>query len=143
VKKIDGMPVGNAFMPIRLKVTEADIKNGARKNENACAIAVAAVRQVKGVTAAKVHLGVIYLCQNGQWKRWHTSNGARTEIIVFDRGGRFVPGEYDLLPVPPQSLLRRYRAAAKPRPGPKRRRRRKPHYVEDVRNSAHRNDPDN
>jgi hypothetical protein len=140
VKKIDGMPVGNAFTPIRLKVTKDDIANGARKNANSCAIAVAAVRQIKGVTAAKVHLGVVYLCQNGKWKRWHTSDGARTEIIVFDRGGRFVPGEYDLLPVPPQSLIKRTRRASSPG---RRRRRRKPHYVEDVRDSAHRNDPDN
>jgi hypothetical protein len=141
MKKIDGLPVGNAHMPIRLEVTKQDITKGARKNANSCAIAVAAVRQIKGVTAAKVHLGVIYLCQNGRWRRWHTSSAARTEIIVFDRGGRFVPGQYDLLPVPPQSLLKRTRRG--PRPGPKRRRRRKPHYVEDVRDSAHRNDPDN
>ena len=57
-----------------------------------------------------------------------------------DRGGRFVPGSYDLLPVPPTQLVSRTRKASA---SSSRRRRRKPHYVEDVRDSAHRNDPDN
>ena len=141
MRTIDGQPVGNAAMAIRLTVTEKDIAKGAPKNPNACAVALAAVRQVKGVTAAKAHLGCIYLLRNGHWQRYKTSKAIRDEIIVFDRGGRFYPGEYDLLPVSTATLVRKVRQIRGY--GPKRSgvKRRKPHHVEGVRDSAHRNEP--
>jgi hypothetical protein len=142
MKRIDGLPVGNGTFPLTLEVTAADVKTGAPKNPNACAIAVAAVRQIKGVTAAKVHLGVLYLMQNGKWRRWHVSGPARTELIVFDRGGRFAPGRYDFLPVPTGEVIKRVAPKTAAATGRTRRtfKRRKPHHVEDVRSDARGND---
>lgn len=141
MKKIDGKPIGNAAMPIRLKITEADIKAGAPLNPDACAVALAACRKVKGVTAAKAHLGCIYLLLNKRWQRFMTSGPLRTEIVAFDRGGRFWPGEYDLLPVPTAALIRRIRGETLASPQRKRAKRRKPHHIEGVRGTAHRNEP--
>lgn len=141
MRTIDGQPVGNAAMAIRLTITEKDIAKGAPKNPNACAVALAAVRQIKGVTAAKAHLSCVYLLRDGHWQRYSASKAIRDEIIVFDRGGKFYPGEYDLLPVPTASLIRKVRQIRGE--GPRRRttKRRKPHHIEGVRESAHRNEP--
>jgi hypothetical protein len=142
MKRIDGQPVGNAMRRVRVNVTAADIKNGKPLNPNACAIAVACQRQVQGCTAAKVHLGVVYLMIGGHWRRWLTPAYARTEIVAFDRGGKFVPQEIDLIP-PPIKPLPRYRKQASggsKRGGFGRTRRRVIHRVQDVRDSAHAND---
>jgi hypothetical protein len=141
VRTIDGKPVGNAAMPIRLTVTAADIKGGAPLNPNACAVALGACRQIKGVTAAKAHLGCIYLLFNGQWRRYRTSEALAREIVAFDRGGKFYPGEYDLLPVPVGALLKRIRGTTKPRQRRRGSKRRKPHHTEGVRDTARRNEP--
>lgn len=142
MRKIDGMPVGNAALPLRLKITPADIKKGAPLNPNACAIAVAACRNAKGVTAAKAHLGCIYLMIKGEWRRFRTSNALAREIVAFDRGGKFYPGEYDLLPVPTTALIRRARSkAGRTIRRPSKVKRRKPHHTEGVRDTAHANEP--
>jgi hypothetical protein len=142
MKLIDGQPVANAATELRLEVTAADIREGAPGNPNACAIAVAAVRQLAGVDAAKVHLGVIYLRRRGKWFRWKTPEYATREIVAFDRGGRFIPCEIDLKPVSVATLTRRVAkirgtATTKTRAGKARRL----HYTEGVRDSALKNDP--
>jgi len=140
MKRIDGQPVANSATSIRLTITERDIKDGAPLNPNACAIALAAQRHIEGVTAARAHLGCIYLMIRGKWRRFHTSGALSREIVAFDRGGKFYPGEYDLLPVPAHTLIKR---ARKPSSTPRRRgppRRRKPHYTEGVRSTAHSNE---
>lgn len=144
MKKIDGKPVGDGLMPLRLEVTEQDIKKGARLNQNSCAVAVAAMRQIKGCTAAKAHLGVVYLQVNGKWRRWHTPDPMRTEIIVFDRGGTFVPREFFLYPPTPEAVRKKAakvarRATTGGAPVPEWRRRfprAKPHRTEGVRDPA-------
>ena len=145
MKKIDGEPVGNAAVAIRLTITAADIQKGAPLNPNACAVALGACRQLPQVTAAKAHLGCIYLRFKGQrgWRRYRTSLALAREIVAFDRGGKFYPGEYDLLPIPVAALIRRVRGevlriASAHRRGPKRR---KPHHTEGVRESAYANEP--
>lgn len=145
MKKIDGLPVANAAIPLRLRVTKADIEKGAPKNPNACAIAVAAIRQVKGATAAKVHMSCVYVMVNKQWKRWRTPEYATREIVAFDRGGEFIPGDYELLPVSVNTLARKVAKIRGTSSSSKRssgtRKRRKPHHTEGVRDTAHGNDP--
>lgn len=139
MKRIDGLPVSNAAAPIRLTITSKDIRDGAPLNSNACAIALAATRHVAGVTAAKAHLGCIYLMIRGNWRRFKTSGALSREITAFDRGGKFWPGDYDLLPVPVSSLVKRKRPSSSN--GARRHRRSKPHHTEGVRETAHRNEP--
>lgn len=143
MKHIDGQPVHNAAMPVRLKITTEDIENGAPLNPNACAVALAAVRQLPGVTAAKAHLGCVYLRHGKEWRRYRTSPSIRTEIVAFDRGGKFWPGEFYLLPIPVGSLIRRIRGQAAS-PSTKRKspsKRRPVHHTEGVRETAHKNEP--
>jgi hypothetical protein len=140
MKKIDGLTVSNAAMPIRLNVTAADIKKGAPKNPNSCAIALAAVRQIKGATAARVHLSCVYVMIRGEWRRYRTPEYATREIVAFDRGGTFIPGEYDLLPVPTGALIKRIRGEAPTRKRSSTKRRPR-HVTLDVRESAHANEP--
>lgn len=139
MRKIDGMDVGNAALPIRISVTEEDVREGLRKSPDACAVALAAVKRVKGVTAAKAHLGCIYLLVNGRWRRWKTPAALRTEIIVFDRGGRFHPQDFYLNPPPAGQLIARATRKSGPT-RPPRFKRHKPVPTADVRHSAHRND---
>jgi hypothetical protein len=142
MRTIDGKSVSNAAMPIRLTISEQDIKKGAPLNPNACAVALAACSKVKGVTAAKAHLGCVYLMLNGQWRRYRTSEALTREIVAFDRGGRFWPGEYDLLPVPIAAVIRRIRGEQPRRSSSsKRSKRRKPHHTEGVRETARKNEP--
>jgi hypothetical protein len=145
VKRIDGEPVSNGSARIRIEVTKRDIEKGAPLNPNACAIALACVRQIPKVTAAKVHLGRVYLLFEGEkrWRRWLVPGYARIEIIVFDRGGRFVPQQIDLMP-PPVEVLARYRKSSPSRSssrGARSTRKRVVHRVEGVRDSAHANEP--
>ena len=140
MKRIDGQPVTNGHRRIRVKVSAADIKDGAPLNSNSCAIARACIRQVPNVTAAKVHLGRLYLLFAGaaRWQRWFVPEYATREIVAYDRGGRFVPQEIDFQP-PPVPILARYRPAKAKRPQGKRRR--VIHRTMDVRDSAHANEP--
>lgn len=144
MKRIDGQPVANGHRRIRVKVTAADIKDGAPLNPNSCAIARACIRQVPNVTAAKVHLGRLYLLFAGhaRWQRWFVPEYATREIVAFDRGGRFVPQEIDFQP-PPVEILARYRSPKKSAPSKGKRRRSIRHLTQDVRDSAHANEPRN
>lgn len=142
MKRIDGEPVANAMMRLRVNVTRDDIERGQPLNPNACAIARACIRQVKNVVAAKVHKGRLYLKFEGQarWRRWMVPEYATREIVAFDRGGRFVPQLIDFDP-PPVQVLARYRKPKVSQPGTKRRRQRRAHRTTDVRDDAHKNEP--
>lgn len=141
MKRIDGQPVANGYRRIRIKVTADDVKKGAPLNPNACAIALACMRQIPRLVGAKVHLGRLYLLFEGatRWQRWTVPEYATREIVAFDRGGKFVPQEIDFQP-PPIQVLERYRKA----PTPKARasgKRRRIHYTPDVRDSARADEP--
>jgi len=140
MRKIEGRPVSNAAVAIRLNVTADDIKKGVPKNPYACAIARAAVREIKGCSAAKVHTSCIFLMIKREWFRYRTPEYATREIVAFDRGGRFIPGEYDLLPVPTGALIKRIRGEAPTRKRSSTKRRPR-HVTLDVRESAHANEP--
>lgn len=137
---IDGAPVANSMVRLRVNITKADIEKGQPLNPNACAIARACLREVKNVVAAKVHKGRLYLKFEGQerWRRWTVPEYATREIVAYDRGGRFVPQQIDFSP-PPVPVLARYRSAKKVRSGPRRKRSRM-HRTMDVRDEARKNE---
>lgn len=139
MKRIDGEPVKNGMRRLRIDVTKADIEKGQPMNPNACAIARACVRQIKGCVAAKVHKSQLYLKYEAQpsWTRLCVPEYATREIVAFDRGGRFVPQEIDFSP-PPVQVLAHYRPAKKTRP---KRRRGRIHHTVDVRDDARKNEP--
>lgn len=98
--KINGLPVVDANKKIVLHILPKDIAKGNTKDPGACAAAQACMRQL-GASAARVHIGRTYLKLKDKWLRFHTSKSLRTEIVAFDRGGVFEPGDYLLSPLPP------------------------------------------
>ncbi len=122
---IHGRPVVNARQKLKLHISAADVRAGKAKNAKGCAAALAAVREVPNCVAARVHLGRVYLLQKGatrgqdKWLRFRTPDSLRNEIIAFDRGGRFEPGEYELKPMSPADLQPRTVNVVRPgREGP-------------------------
>lgn len=141
MKMIDGFPVANATMRLRVEVTKADIEKGQPLNPNSCAIARACVRALPRVVAAKVHFGRLYLKFEGQtrWRRWAMPEYAVREQIAYDRGGRFIPQIIDFDPLPVETVIaaatkRRRQVAGPSRP------KRPRHRMTDVRPSAYANE---
>lgn len=103
---INGKPVVNAKKSVTLHISAADTKKGNVKDPGACAAALAAMREVPNCVAARIHIGRAYLLSgtDNKWRRYKTPESLRGEVIAFDRGGKFEPGEYTLRPMSPSDL---------------------------------------
>ena len=107
ITAIDGLPVVDAKRPLTLTVTKADITRAADSSQepDRCAVARACKRELH-VIEARVHLARVYLrTNNSNWVRYQPPGAMRAEIIAFDRGGTFEPGEFRLQKVPPKDAL--------------------------------------
>lgn len=102
--KINGTPVKDADEKIVVTITKTDVQTGSLKEAKSCAAANALCRQT-GAKEARVHFSRAYLKQGKVWKRYLVQDALRAEIIAFDRGGKFEPGEYVLSPVTPNLRL--------------------------------------
>ena len=94
--KINGLPVFDAKEPISFAVTQRDIDRGGIKEPDSCAIALACKRKAH-TKDARIHLTYSYLLEKDHWLRYRTPACISREIVAFDRGGSFEPGEYTLL----------------------------------------------
>lgn len=142
MKRIDGEPVTSSATALRLKITEDDITRGVRGQPNACAIAVAAMHRIKGCSAAQIHRSCAYLNINGKWRRYRIPPALWAEIIAFDRGGKFWAGEHDLFPPPlPDLAPKKKRRATSSASSSSRSKRRTPHLIPGLRETAQRNEP--
>jgi hypothetical protein len=94
--EINGKKVVDATKPITIHITQRDATEGANKNPSSCAAARAVKRDVADCVSARVHIGRVYVETPTKWIRYNTPDALRTEIIAFDRGGSFEPGEYKL-----------------------------------------------
>ena len=92
-QKIDGFPVIDAKKPLKLEITRADCNLATRKNPGCCAVAKACGRELK-IRGVRVHLSRLYLLSGKAWTRYLVHSSLRSEIIAFDRGGKFQPGVY-------------------------------------------------
>jgi len=100
VTSINEIPIKDAKKSVVLHITKNDVNKGRSKKPGECAAALACKRDF-GATEARVHMSRVYLRFNGHWERYKTSGALRSEIVAFDRGGRFEPGEYILLKMEP------------------------------------------
>lgn len=128
-RTIEGLPVRDAKKPILLHITDSDVKKGKVKNPGSCAAAVACKREL-GASEAHVHKTRTYLRFNGHWVRYMTPGSLQAEIVAFDRGGTFEPGEHRLGKMPTHRNTKT---------GPKKRRGRKKqgyHVVQNIRPMA-------
>lgn len=139
--KINDTDVEDANEKLQVVITKSDVRLGSTKNAKACAAAVALCRQT-GCEAARVHLSRVYIKKSGKWTRFATPPSLRSEIIAFDRGGKFEPGEYTLAPVQPivrlgspkrKEWLRKHRQRPAKSKQPQKGVRSKPHVVSGIR----------
>ncbi len=103
--EIAGKPVRNAKKPIVLVITSDDVKKGATRDPASCAAALACKRQMNAAEA-RVHTGRTYVRIKDEWIRFNTPVSLQKEIVAFDRGGSFEPGEYELRPLPVSHIKR-------------------------------------
>jgi hypothetical protein len=129
--RINGEKVVDATKPLKLTITDRDVSLGNTKDPGACAAARACMRETHA-TAARVHVGRTYLKIGEKWVRFNTGAALRSEIVAFDRGGKFEPGEYKLSPPQPSHRASGKRQGTTPtrRTGKKRA---KPHIMTGVR----------
>lgn len=99
--EINGKRVVDAKSKIKIHITPRDATEGDNKNPSGCAAARAAKRDIPHCINARVHIGRVYVEHKREWVRYFTPDALRTEIIAFDRGGTFQPGEYELKPPSP------------------------------------------
>ncbi len=136
--KINGLKVVDAVRPLRITVSAADTKKAKKKDPTSCAVALTCVREIKGCTEARVHLGRTYIRTADRYTRYKTPTSIRTELIAFDRGAGFEPGEYTLAPCPPTAQLGCGYGGERSRNKPKNQQKKRPagHVVHDVRPEA-------
>lgn len=82
---------------IRIKVTGEDEKKSRKKDHNECALAVACKR-MKHLDGVIISRTTAYLVKDRTATRYYLPESVQKEIVAFDRGGGFSPGEYILKP---------------------------------------------
>lgn len=102
---INGKKVVNATKRLILSISQEDVAAGKTKAPDACAAAIACVRQL-GAISAKVHLARTYVEFNNKWVRFQTPGNLRTEIVSFDRGHKFEASDYILSPIFPSDAAK-------------------------------------
>jgi hypothetical protein len=102
--RINGLKVVDAKKQLKIRITPQDIRDGDSKDPAMCAAALACKRDLKA-TDARVHVSRTYIKLNGQWLRFQTPSSLRSEVVAFDRGGKFFPGEYVISPMSPSGHL--------------------------------------
>lgn len=137
ILSIDGLPVLDAYETLTIHVTAQDIARADIKHPEGCAVARACMRETHAIEA-RVHLGRVYIrTSKDHWNRYITPRSMRDEIIAFDRGGKFEPGEFTLqIPSPTIKLGKHYGGKNKPRSSKLRKlapKRRSPTIVKNVR----------
>jgi hypothetical protein len=131
IRSIDGLPVVDAKRSLKIRVTKADIAKAAdsTKEPKRCAVARACYRELH-CKEVRVHLSRTYVRTNdSNWVRYFTPVGMRAEIVAFDRGGQFEPGEFILQK--PRVPSHEYRGKTNTKTGQKRPK--KYHVLQNVR----------
>ena len=95
--KIDGLPVRDATEALAFTVKPRDITKNGIKSPDSCAMAMACRRE-HHARDVRIHMKYSYVLEKDHWLRYRTPPSVTREIIAFDRGGAFDPGEYMLLP---------------------------------------------
>jgi hypothetical protein len=104
---------------ITIRVTEADSKEGTKKDPAGCALARACVRE-KHSDGAIIGIGTSWLIKGNTAIRYKTSQTVAREIVSFDRHQDFAIGkDYKLSRISPKARLGANRPAAKGAPHPR------------------------
>jgi hypothetical protein len=103
-KTIQGMPIIDATEAIEVTITPNDVRLGKKKNAHGCAAARALCREHQA-DAAIVHFSRAYVRRGDTWFRYAVPDMLRSEVVAFDRGGNFEPGDYMLHAIQPTQRL--------------------------------------
>ena len=123
--------VRDAKEPLDVHVSLGDVKNSKRKALAGCALAVACKRE-NSLDGAIVSRARVYLIKGDEAVRYKTGCRIEREIVSFDRGAGFEPGEYTLpVPGPTEVLDRTSHGGGQHKPN--RGIRKKPHMTTQVR----------
>jgi hypothetical protein len=106
--EINGKRVVDAKRSAMIHITAKDVKEGNNKNPSSCAAAKAAKHSLSCLSA-RVHIKRVYIEKKDKWLRFETPDALRTEIIAFDKGGSFQPGDYKLRAIMPSATTERRR----------------------------------
>jgi len=103
-RMINGKPTVYATQPITLHVKQYDVDRGDPNDPGGCAAARCIKRELRA-RAAFVHKGRVYIfpIDNDVCLVYQTPKGLWGELIAYDRGGRFMPGEFRIPPVSPSN----------------------------------------
>jgi hypothetical protein len=90
----NGLPVVDAPKDtgIAMTVTPADVKGSKKGDPANCAAAIAGKRELQ--TEVHVFLSRAYVKEKKHWVRYLTPESVSREIVSFDRGSAFTPGDY-------------------------------------------------
>jgi hypothetical protein len=91
----------DATEPLRIEVLDQDVRasKDSRKNHTRCVVATATCRQeglntvFDGVLVAR---STCYIVRGNVATRYHLPQSVVREIVCYDRGGPFMPGQYQL-----------------------------------------------
>lgn len=113
VQRLSGYPVVDAKRPINLMISPGDIRHAKIKDPHNC-VAANACRSHLKIYDVRVHLTRIFLMfKKGIWTKYEVPKSLRTEVVVFDRGGKFEPSAHQLK-VPPAYKPRLGKPTKKP-----------------------------
>jgi len=120
---------------IHVEVNKRDASSKAVRDHKECALAQAC-RRTLDLDGAIISRSVAYLIKGRTATRYRVPSSATREIIAFDRGAAFVPGDYMLKRVPKPMRFGEKRSGGKTKP-PKRKNRRPVfrHVTEGIRSS--------
>ncbi len=94
--KLEGLPVYDATEPLGFTVKTRDITKRGIQSPDSCAMALACKREHHSKDV-RIHMKYSYVLEKDHWTRYRTPASVSREIVAFDRGGSFDPGEYMLL----------------------------------------------
>ena len=91
--------VADGKRPISVEVTAADCKRGDRSEPDSCAMARACRREME-CDGVLIWRSTAWVVKGDLAVKYHVPPSLGREIVVFDRGGAFLPGTYGLSAVP-------------------------------------------
>ena len=119
--------IKDATRAVTIEVTKSDVRSSQTKSHRTCAIATACKRMLH-LDGVVISRAIAYLIKDGVATRYRVSDAAAREVIAFDRGGSFEPGEYRLVK-PDHTIALGVERGTEPRPKDKRKKHDTPRHI--------------
>lgn len=125
--------VSDAEEDMEIEVTDRDERTAAKKDHTQCALAVACKRS-QHADGVLISVHAAYVIKGDEATRFSLPESAKREVVSFDRGAKFSPGEYVLKkPSKSQRLGARTERNTHATTRPHKAKRRKPHVTDGIR----------